>query len=717
MLTVQSAYSTIQCTIVADWGQVHPSLRKIRHMFVRLLFLFLLVAASQVGAQTTLLTGQVHDAAGEAIVGANIYLQGTYEGTSTDTEGSYQLKTSLRDSQLLIVSYLGYQETRVPLWLNGQPLQHTLILHADATELATITVNAGTFRAGDNQRGAVLSSLDIVTTAGATGDITAALQTLPGTTPVGEDGQLFVRGGAAHETRTFVDGLPTAQPYSSSVPNLPGRGRFSPFLFKGTTFSSGGYSAEYGQALSSALLLETEDLAPATVTAINLMSVGAGVSHTHRGEHHSWQAAVDHTNLSPYLAVLPNRLDWQRAPQGTNGLLTYRYQPAAGHTLKVQTQWQQQQMAIRNQVALRETYQNGTATWQKSLGNRWGLYLGSTYTRHQENITTAEVTRQENLQHSASKVKLHYAANKQVLLRAGAEYWYEDFSQLTVVDGDQWQIGQQDRYTAAFAEGEWQWGQRWAMRGGGRWEHSTRTGQSAVSPRVAVAYRLGQHGQVETAYGQFVQTPTPETATPAPFERARHALLNYQWQHDRRTIRVEAYHKQYQQLADEGSGYAQGIDVFYRDQRTLPLTDFWVSYSLLDTRRQSAALSVPYTPTFASTHNLALVAKRWIAAWNCQIGTTFRYGSPRTYDDPNTATYNDGRTLPYRDLSLNASWLTRWWGHFTIIHLSVTNVPGFKNEFGRRYSPMPAADGTYSSIAVRPPAKRFAFIGIFVSLE
>lgn len=72
---------------------------------------------------------------------------------------------------------------------------------------------------------------------------------------VSEDGRLFVRGGQAGETQVFIDGLRVFQPFNATANNIPTRGRFSPFLFKGITFSTGGYSAEYGQALSSVLLL------------------------------------------------------------------------------------------------------------------------------------------------------------------------------------------------------------------------------------------------------------------------------------------------------------------------------------------------------------------------------------------------------------------------------------------------------------------------------
>ena len=42
------------------------------------------------------------------------------------------------------------------------------------------------------------------------------------------------------------------------MPDVPGRGRFSPFMFGGTVFSTGGYSAEYGQALSGVINIITK---------------------------------------------------------------------------------------------------------------------------------------------------------------------------------------------------------------------------------------------------------------------------------------------------------------------------------------------------------------------------------------------------------------------------------------------------------------------------
>ena len=115
-------------------------------------------------------------------------------------------------------------------------------------------------------------------------DIYSALETLPGTQQIGETEGLFVRGGSANETKTIIDDMTVQNPFYSSVPDIPSRGRFSAFQFKGTVFSTGGYSAQYGQALSSVLVLKTQDLAPKNLTAISIMALGFGGSHSQSWE-------------------------------------------------------------------------------------------------------------------------------------------------------------------------------------------------------------------------------------------------------------------------------------------------------------------------------------------------------------------------------------------------------------------------------------------------
>src|SRR5215210_4909238 len=160
-------------------------------------------------------------------------------------------------------------------------------------EMKAVVITAGSFEASDRKRAAaILTSLDVVTTASANGDITGALRTLPGAQQVGENEGLFVRGGTAAETKTFIDGTLVNNFFYSSVPDVAQRGRFSPFIFKGTVFSAGGYSALYGQALSSALILESIDLPDKSSGNVAVSPIGGsiGIQKLAKDKNSSWGA-------------------------------------------------------------------------------------------------------------------------------------------------------------------------------------------------------------------------------------------------------------------------------------------------------------------------------------------------------------------------------------------------------------------------------------------
>ena len=176
------------------------------------------------------ISGKVLDKKNLPIPGANIFIEGTYDGASSDEKGEFSFITSASGNQVLIVSFLAYETSKINFQPNNFQNQ-IIILKENVNTLDTVVITAGNLDSGDKARVSVLKPLDIVTTAGSAGNIIAALQTLPGTNNVGEDGRLFVRGGEADETQTFVDGIRVAQPYGATTNNLPTRGRFSPFLF------------------------------------------------------------------------------------------------------------------------------------------------------------------------------------------------------------------------------------------------------------------------------------------------------------------------------------------------------------------------------------------------------------------------------------------------------------------------------------------------------
>ncbi|RPI72219.1 MAG: TonB-dependent receptor, partial [Ignavibacteriales bacterium] len=195
-------------------------------------------------AQTTI-SGKITSHNGEPLFSANVILKDTYDGASSNEDGNYSFTTTETGEGILLVSYVGFQSEEKSITLNGENIEVNFILKEKAGELDQVVISAGSFEASDEKKSVILKPLDIVTTAGAEADVYGVLQTLPGTQTIGETEGLFVRGGSAYESKTIIDGMIVQNPYYSGVPDIPARGRFSPFIFKGTIFSTGGYSAQY----------------------------------------------------------------------------------------------------------------------------------------------------------------------------------------------------------------------------------------------------------------------------------------------------------------------------------------------------------------------------------------------------------------------------------------------------------------------------------------
>lgn len=275
----------------------------------QLVFLLCILCQFSNVAQT--ISGKVTDAKNKAIFGANVYLKSTYDGGSTNEKGEFSFETSEKGNQTLVISFVSFEPylktADISVLKNLQ-----IKLRDDVNSLDAVVINAGTFEAGEKGKVTVLKPLDIVTTANAMGDFLGALQTLPGTSANEEDGRLFVRGGEAEETQIFIDGIRVFTPYTPAANNLPVRGRYSPFLFSGISFSTGGYSAEYGQALSSVLLLNTIDTPDQEKTDLSFMSVGLGLGNTQIWGENSLSVNASYINLAPYQFALPDRNKWYK---------------------------------------------------------------------------------------------------------------------------------------------------------------------------------------------------------------------------------------------------------------------------------------------------------------------------------------------------------------------------------------------------------------------
>ena len=704
-------------------------------MKTKLLLLFGLLL-NQVAAQTTI-TGTVKDSKGTSLPGVNIFIKDSYDGATSDESGKYSFVTTEAGDKLLIATSIGFQAFEQKVSLASLPITINIILKDAVSELKTVTISAGSFEASDEKKMVMLRPLDIVTTAGASGDIYGAIQTLPGTGFVGEKEGLFVRGGDASETKTYIDGLLVDNPYFSSVPDVPQRGRFSPFLFKGTSFSSGGYSAQYGQAMSSVLILESQDFPDQSMTNIGIMSIGVSGGTTKLSKNKKTSIGVfgGYTDLGPYFNLFSQNRDWKKTPRAANGSFLLRQKTSKTGLLKAfaSFSWNELALAVADtsdpllertyDFSLRNNNFYSSASYKEIIFKTWTVNAAASYSDNKDFIHINDFPIDNKNSLLETRLSFSHPISELSVIRFGGEFQdvksTSDFSSFSTTKF-------KENYTAAFLEADLYITTKLVSRIGLRGENSEILGKQNLAPRISLAYKTGEFSQFSFAYGDFYQVPQKNNIlnysnTGLEFEQATHYILNYQFVSDKRTYRIETYYKDYNNLfyinqsnlagTNQGFGHSRGIEFFYRDKKTIKRADYWISYSFLDTKRLYNNFEKEAMPTFAANHTGSIVFKYFFPKISLAPSVTYGYSTGRPYYNPNNSEFLGDRTRDYHNLSLSLSYLTSIKKSFTVLVFSVNNIPGVKNVFSYTYS----SDGSRRQ-EVGPTSARFFFIGMFVNI-
>jgi len=735
---------------------------KLRHFF---LLVVLTAVASMANSQTTL-KGIVKDNKNNPVPGASITIKESYDGGTADSTGKYSFKTSEKGQQLLVVSGIGYKALEQPVKLEGGILTIDAVLKQEVTELTAVVLSAGSFEASDRKRAAaILDPIDIVTTASANGDITQALKTLPGAQQVGESEGLFVRGGTAAETKTFIDGTLVNNFFYSSVPNIAQFGRFSPFIFKGTVFSTGGYSALFGQALSSALILESIDL-PEQSSAnvgITVLSANAGYQHLCKTKKASWGFDYGYTDLSLAFTLIKQRQDFSKVPAYHNLDANFRIRTSKTGMLKYYGYFSSNKLAFttnsidtlgyldRFAIGNKNHYHN--LSWKENLPKRWKVSIGASYSNNDDDINASLQNNSKTdvvlsglaFKNFSLDNKGNYFNAKTVFekkmkglsaFRFGAEYNYSnDKVVYTAYDGQKYPSGLKEHIKAIFTEADVYATNDLALKAGLRFEHSSILDKTNIAPRASVAYKLGKGSQASVAYGIFFQNPE-RRYLPSPnaldFMKATHYIIQYQKVLNQQSLRLEAFYKKYQGLVktgvvgfteaainNNGFGEAKGIELFWRDKKTIKNFDYWVSYSFLDTKRDFLNFPFSIAPNFAAKHTASLVTKKFVQNWKMNLNAAYNFASGRPYYnirlDGNDYKFTDRGTIPsYHNVSFAINYLPFIGKEnpksFAVYVLQVSNIFNLKQTYGYQYS-----YNGYRKEAIVPTSRMFVFIGAFIS--
>ena len=679
----------------------------------------------------------------------SVTLKDTYDGATTDENGHYSFQTSEKGNQVLVFTNPKFVEVEKPILIENQNITINSELKEQISEIDAVVISAGSIEASDKKRAtALLTPIDIYTTAGADGQISSALNYLPGVQKVGESEGLFVRGGTGSETKIFMDGSLINNYFSNSVPGIAGRDRFNTSLFKGNIFSSGGYSALYGQALSGVLILESVDLPDTSSFDFGISPIFASGSFQKlsKDKTYSFGTSLSYFNLGLVQQIFKYNTDFSKPAQGFGGDANFRIKTKSGGMFKYYGSFDTNQMAVKS-TSLEPEYDQtkvdlNSANMYHNLSfkQKFGKYLwnaGTSYSYNDAKLNFATLKNDVETPQTAFNNKDNYFNFKTVLERK--------INKISAIRGgielnnahetNNFNKNYTDLLSSVFAETDLGFSNNLSAKVGVRAENSSYLDKTNVAPRFALAYRLSKDWTSSFAYGIFYQNPESKylnSNTPLTFQKAEHYILQVQKSSEGRSFRLEAFYKDYQKLVktfgdqyvqtainNNGNGIAKGAEIFWRDKKTFKNIDYWVSYSFLDTKRDFMNYPISLVPSFAAKHTLSVVAKKFITDLKTGFNLSYTYASGRPYYDivsqnGTNILRHEGILKDYSGLNFSVNYLPNLGKKdakaFTVLVLSVSNILGNKNVYGYNFS----KDGMRSS-AVVPPVNTFVFIGAFIS--
>ena len=661
------------------------------------------MAVCSLSAQTTI-SGIVTDGH-EPLVGTNVFIVGSIDGCLADSLGRFSFTTSKTGEVMLKATFIGYEDFSLTADVS-QLTNLSIRMNEKAMTLNEVVVTASTFSFGKSENFKTMDALDVVMAGNSCGDIVAALQTLPGTQMVGESGKLYVRGGESDECQTFINGMHVLVPYSAETENTAVRGRFSPFLFKGINFSLGGYSGEYGQALSSVLPMETTDAATSDKFGVSASLVDWNVGGTKAFKNSSLSFNAALTSMGLYNSLFKERNDYFRPYRKLSGEAQYKKEFSTSSVLKSYIGYDLTSVGQRidgRNLSLKEHNIYANVTYKTAIGHGYTLFTGIANSSVFSDIDNAKTVGDHyhnfrNEVHLKAEVRKSYS--NVLKLSAGVE----DYIRNSTLNYDIYHYQLDYNILSAHIDAQWRVIPRLFLNLSARTE--LMKSKWLVMPRATLSYIPNKHLQFSLVAGRYSQIAEDDylaqSRNTLGQSTADHAILSMQYKTQTTLLRIEPYWKKYHDLPllengiyqSHGHGTSKGIDIFVEDHSFIKNLSTTLSYSFNDSKRLYLDYTEVQTPDYVSRHNLRLTAK--YAVGKLIFGLAESYATGRHFPV--------GKTPHYNSVDVNLTYLL---SPKVIVYSSLNNIFGRTNIF--RY------DGKGSP--VMPSRDRFFYIGIFVSLK
>lgn len=690
--------------------------------------------------------GVVLDATDTALPGVRVWLRGDAGGAVTGVDGRFALVSALRGRQVLVAFLAGFRPAEREVDLSGDARGLRIVLDpAAVTETVRVVAARPPAAAPSTER---LTALDVVRVPGSRADVLRALQDVEGVTQVDDGAGLFVRGGNPDEVLVLLDGAVLHHPYRYETAAGGGgaAGAVEPFLLEDAAFSSGGFPARYGNALSAVLDLRglgRPNRAGGAVTA-GLAGV-SGRSGLPAGARGGVRASGNWIDTRPLFALNGSRRPFSRHPAGRDVNVSGHYDSPALGSFKVFGTAAEDEVGVELEADAFRGFLTSTtanrlysARWERAVAPNWlaAATVGwSGYARRtgagvlDVEVSDRRVSWRADVSGGMGRWLLRAGADGGLTRTTAAGFVPTRGRDFTGTGGvSDFDAALDDRRVGAYAEIEGGAGGV-VPNLGVRIDRFGLAAETTADPRLSLLAPAGGAHRVRIAWGLYHQAPPPlyydrhRGAARLPPMRAAHRVVGYEYGADDAplALRVEAYHKRYRDLPLEvpaagnggsgpgfsaaGHGSAAGVDVSAR--AAWSVVDLRAAYGWLraarrwtpvDQRNRYDLPAGTWTPDFSIPHDLRLTALIE-AAPAVTFGVRWRTASGRPYTpvvaavprgaghEPVFGPINSRRAPRYERLDLSVDVVTHVGPAPAVLFGGVTNVLDRYNVLAYAWSP------------------------------
>lgn len=223
-------------------------MNQLRHIF----FTFLILAVGMSAFAEVRIHGKIIDDKQQPLEFATVRIAGTAIGGTSGLDGGYSLAVSERDTISVIFTCLGYKEVKRNLIDAKGDVTLNVTMMPTNRELKEVEITE--FKKQTSQMQTIDGNAYKLSPDVSGGSVESLITTMAGVNSNNEmSSQYSVRGGTYDENSVYINGVEVYRPQLISSGQQEGLSVINPDMVGAIGFSTGGFTAEYGDKMSSVL--------------------------------------------------------------------------------------------------------------------------------------------------------------------------------------------------------------------------------------------------------------------------------------------------------------------------------------------------------------------------------------------------------------------------------------------------------------------------------